>query len=104
MIYGRLDGIELLRAIVVILRLCKMAKKHQIVVSSKRGRSRAGRKWRRQAKERLTVSIPKYLGTSFPKKRPKNTKPMKPQCYPNAFSGSTVIRDLFGDSLDRTIK
>jgi len=34
-----------------------MAKKHQIKVSSKRGRSRAGRKWRRQAKERLIKLI-----------------------------------------------
>jgi len=34
-----------------------MAKKHQIKVSSKRGRSRAGRKWRRQAKENLEKLI-----------------------------------------------
>ena len=35
-----------------------MAGKHQIVVSSKRGRSVSGRKWRRQAKERLEAVVP----------------------------------------------
>jgi hypothetical protein len=35
-----------------------MAKKHQIVVSSKRGRSRSGRKWRRQAKQSLNQLVP----------------------------------------------
>ena len=49
-----------------------MAKKHQIIISSKRNRSRAERKWRRIAKQTLTCRHPK--NSSKDKKRHKKCK------------------------------
>lgn len=67
-----------------------MAGKHQYKVSSKRGRTKAGRKWRRQAKEALKLNTPhkRHRNKSTPITH--DRRPSKPTTQPRA-DGYTVF-------------
>jgi len=84
-----------------------MAKKHQIVVSSKKGRSAAGRKWRRQAKERLEVRsdakgpVPRQSKSRRPKD--KGRKKLKTALYRQTISPVAQGRGTLGSVVPAAI-
>jgi hypothetical protein len=75
--------------------------KKQIKVSSKAGRSRSGRKWRRQANERLSISL-KSKSKAKGKKVKKDHEPMtyKTGKFENTLAELDAWQDIFGKEND----